>query len=110
MIYPILRNIKTINGDDNMSTKDLINQIARQADVDASTVETLAKMCADRVEKWGVEVDSDSVTAAVMDSSASYRSMTITALTRMHDFSPAIAQIAANQGGFRHTINGEICG
>lgn len=79
-----------------MNTQDLINQIAQQAGVDASTVETLAKMCADRVEKWGVEVDSDSVTAAVMDSSASYKRMTITALTRMHDFVPAIAQKAAH--------------
>lgn len=79
-----------------MTTQDLINQFAKELGVDAAAVETLAKMCADRIDAWGTEVDSDSVTAAVMDSTASYKRMTITALTRMQDFAPAIARKAAH--------------
>ena len=79
-----------------MNAQDLISQIAKSAGVDAETVESMAKMVCDRIEKWDVQPTQEIIDCAVQDSTKSYKKMTICALTRMHDFAPAIVHKAAH--------------
>ena len=73
-----------------MSNNELAQQLADNIGVDVEAVNTLAKMCADRIESWGAEVDNDSVSAAVMDSNKSYKHMCIRAHMHSSKFAEAI--------------------
>jgi len=76
-----------------MSNNELAQQLADKIGVDVETVNTMANMCADRIEKWGADVDSDSVVASVMDSSHTYKQMCI----RAHMHSSAFAEVISKK-------------
>jgi len=79
-----------------MTTQELMQQLANDCGVDIESVETMAKMCADRIETWGVDVNEEMVELAVIDGAKSHKAMCIQTMTRMESFSNTISNMAAH--------------